>query len=316
MVNEPTSAATSRSEQTAGRPVRDADDNQELLTRDAPATDRQLLPSLDAGVTVLDIEGGRGVPVLQALVLDHLLLQDGPAYWVDASGHATTTTLARIAPSQRLLDRVYVARGFTAYQHYAAVCDLPVTQQSEQSTDPDATRSRTGHDGETSEASPALVVAPAVDAQYRADDTLGTRQAETLQTRALARLRRYADDYDVPVIVTRSRADTFTTPVETVADHHIECRQTPMGPRFVGDEFETLLYPVGDGTAYQTTFAYWRQLLATRATEVGVEPTASSDPADSPTAVGAGVTTDGETATCTPNPLLDAWTGPAGTGGR
>ncbi len=56
--------------------------------------------------------------------MDHLLLNEGPAFRVDANGHATTTHLARLAPSQRLLDRIHVARGFTPYQHYSAVCDL------------------------------------------------------------------------------------------------------------------------------------------------------------------------------------------------
>jgi len=41
-----------------------------------------LLPQLDDGITLLDVEGGRGVPILQSLVLDHLLLNDGPAFWV------------------------------------------------------------------------------------------------------------------------------------------------------------------------------------------------------------------------------------------
>jgi len=68
-----------------------------------------LLPSLDGGITLLDVEGGRGVPILQSLVLDHLLLHDGPALWVDANGHPTTT-LARIVFSQRLLDRIHVVR--------------------------------------------------------------------------------------------------------------------------------------------------------------------------------------------------------------
>jgi len=31
-----------------------------------------------------------------------------------------------------------------------------------------------------------------------------------------------------------------------------------MGPRFVGDEFETPVYRVDGGVYYQTTFAYWR----------------------------------------------------------
>jgi hypothetical protein len=46
-----------------------------------------------------------------------------------------------------------------------------------------------------------------------------------------------------------------------------------MGPRFVGDDFETLVYPVDGGTYYQTTFAYWQQLLVARAKHVGIEPT-------------------------------------------
>jgi hypothetical protein len=46
-----------------------------------------------------------------------------------------------------------------------------------------------------------------------------------------------------------------------------------MGPRFVGDEFETTVYPVDGGTYYQTTFTYWQQLLAARAKHVGIEPT-------------------------------------------
>jgi len=33
------------------------------------------------------------------------------------------------------------------------------------------------------------------------------------------------------------------------------------------------VYPVDGGTYYQTTFAYWRQLLAARAKHVGIEPT-------------------------------------------
>jgi len=101
----------------------------------------------------------------------------------------------------------------------------------------------------------------------RADDTLGETHAETLQARTLARLATYADGYDIPVLVTRNERNEFTEPVATVADHHLECEQTRMGPRVVGEDFETLVYPVDDGAYYQTTFfAYWQQLLAARAT--------------------------------------------------
>jgi len=80
------------------QPTRGADRNRSLADQADPATDDMLLPSLKDGVTLLDVEGGRGVPILQSLVLDHLLLHAGPAFWVDANGHATTTTLSQIAP--------------------------------------------------------------------------------------------------------------------------------------------------------------------------------------------------------------------------
>ncbi|WP_193366118.1 hypothetical protein [Halorubrum saccharovorum] len=301
------------------QPTRGADRNRSLADQADPATDEMLLPQLDDGITLLDVEGGRSVPILQSLVLDHLLLHDGPAFWVDANGHATTTTLAQIAPSQRLLNRIHVARGFTAYQHYGAVCDLPTAVNKSiqmSTTDAGAAGQRPpGHDEDTSPHTPALIVAPAIDAQYRADDTLGETHAETLQARTLAQLATYAEGYDIPVLVTRNERNEFTEPVATVADHHIECEQTRMGPRVVGEDFETLVYPVDDGAYYQTTFAYWRQLLAARATQVGVEPTTPAPSTPTPEGVGTGVTADGETVAATADPLLDAWTA-TGTGGR
>jgi len=300
---------------TVDKPTRDAALNQSLINRADPATDDILFPSLEAGVTLLDVEDSRGVTVLQSLVLDHLLMHDGAAFWVDANGHATTTTLAQLAPSQQLLDRINVARGFTAYQHYGAIDDLQaaVNQSIQESTETARTRGQqsTSHDEGSSPHTPALIVAPAIDAQYRSDDTLSEEYTATLQARTLARLATYADGYDIPVLITRSTIDEFTAPVATAADHYIQCEQTRMGPRFIGDDFETLVYPVDDGEYYQTTFAYWRQLLDARATQVGLEPVtpSSSETAD----VGMGVTTDGETASFTGSPLLDAWTA---TGGR
>nr|WP_312619326.1 hypothetical protein [Haloarcula sp. 1CSR25-25] len=63
-----------------------------------------LLPSLNDGITLLDVDVSRDIPLLQSIVLDHLLMNGGSAFWVDANGHATTTTLSRIVTSQRLLD--------------------------------------------------------------------------------------------------------------------------------------------------------------------------------------------------------------------
>lgn len=100
------------------QPVRGADRNQDLVQQADPTNESTLFPTLEEGITLLAINGGRGIPILQSVVVDHLLLNDGSAFWVDANGHAATTTLARIAPSPRLLNRIHVARGFTAYQPF------------------------------------------------------------------------------------------------------------------------------------------------------------------------------------------------------
>jgi len=317
MHKKSTMTSQSSSEKMAeSRPTRGADLNKDLVNRAEPANENLLLPSLNDGITLVDVEKSRGVPILQSLVLDHLLLNDGPAFWVDTKGHATTTTLSRIAPSRRLLDRIHVARGFTAYQHYSAVCDLPtaVNQSIQESID---TIGRADHQSgaadDSSPQKPALIVVPSVDIHYRTDDSLGETHAETLQARTLARLSRYADGYDIPVLVTRSQADAFTEPIMTAADHLIECKHTQMGPRIITDDFETLVYPVDDGAFYQTTLAYWRQLLAARADEVGIKPTTTSPSTSGP--VGTGLTATGGTTSMAANPLLDAWTA-GGSGGR
>ncbi len=152
------------------------------------------------------------------------------------------------------------------------MADLPVEIEEEGCAPTGETAPNTvGHT--QSPSTPSLIVVPAVDARYRDEDSLTDNDSQTLQARTLARLSSYASEYGIPVLLTRSACDEFTEPVVTAADQHIECKQTKMGPRFVGDEFETTVYPVDGGTYYQTTFAYWQQLLAARAKHVGIEPT-------------------------------------------
>lgn len=178
---------------------------------------------------------------LQALVLDHLLLNDGTAYWIDAAGHARTDTLARLAPSTRVLNRVQVARGFTAYQHTALfdrVTDL-ITSET------------------------PLVVAPAVDVLYRDDDSRGVDAAQLLHS-AISTLAARCCEADTPLVLTCHQRDALTAPVARHVDEILRCETTRFGPRFVGDGFETLVYPLDDGTV-QTTLAFWRHVVEQRA---------------------------------------------------
>jgi len=210
------------------------------------------LPTLERGLTLLETDDCTR-EALHSLVLDHVLCDGYPAYWIDTRGHATTRPLASLAPDPRVLDRINVARGFTPFQHYALVDTF-----SEQVTD----------------IQPSLLVVPALDGMYR-EDEVRRREGEEMLVRALAMLAGVARRQNLPVLVTRTAADDFAAPVERAATETIRCERTAMGPRFVADGFETLLYPAEHGYV-QTTLAFWERVLAAR--EPLYEPSATVRP--------------------------------------
>lgn len=207
-----------------------------IQTGDEPA-----FPTLEPGVTLLTTDG-RSTGALQSLVLDRVLLEDGAALWVDADGHASTASLATVAPSRRTLDRIRVARAFTAFQHYSLLESL------------EAALAGLGDAGE-------LVVAPSVEWFYANDDLRGG-EGEAMLTRGLELLSELAAAHDAPVLVSRSDADGLGDVVAAHSDAVLECTRTQFGPRFAGDDFETLVYECRGGV--QTTLAFWQRALERR----------------------------------------------------
>lgn len=215
-----------------------------MQPRDVP-----VLPELEPGIQLLEFDADC-TGAFHSLVIDELLTADTPGYWIDAGGHARTARLRELAPSDRVLERLQVARGFTPYQHYTLVKTLP------------STLSRP----------PSLVVCPDLDRLYR-DGDIDDELASDALVRELAVLARVAREYEIPVLLTRARADEFSDPIETAATRTITCSATRFGPRFTGDDVETLVYPDRHGTV-QTTLAFWRRVLEERATIQHSEPTA------------------------------------------
>ncbi|OYR55517.1 hypothetical protein DJ73_02110 [Halorubrum sp. Ea1] len=203
------------------------------------------LPDLAPGVTLVDVDDDLGVTPVQALLLDRVLSRDGPAFWVDGANSANTTRLRELAPADRVLDRIEVARGFTAHQHTALLDRLAGRLADRES--------------------PSVVVATGLDGMYRAADVDG-ELAERMFVRAIASVARVARVHDVPVIVTRCREDDLSRPLCRSATTHLQCRETAFGPRFedAAGDTETLVYHIEDGWM-QTTLAYWREVLEHRA---------------------------------------------------
>jgi len=190
---------------------------------------------------------------LHALALDTALSAGGDVIWIDAAGHATTHAFTRVAPAERALDRVHVARAFTTHQHYTLVEQLGRWLA-------DAGDSPFGAPATDR---PAIVVAPVLDALYR-NGELRDGDARRLLSHSLATLAGIARKHDVPIVLTRSRADSYTDPIETAATT-IGLQETKFGPRFECDalDFETLVYRVGEGI-HQTTITYWAEILRAR----------------------------------------------------
>lgn len=90
----------------------------------------------------------------------------------------------------------------------------------------------------------------------------------------------------------RRETDGSTAPVEETADHYPVCEQARVGSRFSGDEFETLVYPIGRGAYYQTTIACWRQVIGCVPDNWG-EPASPTGSTRTDEDVGRGATIDG-----------------------
>lgn len=198
------------------------------------------LPDLEQGITLLAIDS-TVERAIHALAVDHVLLSGGEAVWIDPGTHAQTGPLVEVAPSDRILDRIRVARGFTPFQHLDLLRSLPdmLTGQSE------------------------LVVVPALDRYYR-DDSLLADEGRDMLLAGIAALAAASRAHDLTVLVTRTGVDTFSEPIDAAAEHDLRCEATPFGPRFLMGDEETLVYPVAGGRWVQTTLSFWGEILAAR----------------------------------------------------
>ncbi|MFD1515133.1 hypothetical protein [Halomarina rubra] len=200
-----------------------------------------VLPTLQSELTLLD-GPTRKTCLVHSLVVDHLLIHSGHAVWVDGGNAVATQPLLDLVPSQRFLERVTLARGFTPWQHQSLVREALLEQLDEQTR---------------------LVVITDIDRLYReeVDEQMGGRMLAAV----LDVLETIAHEREIPVLVTRSTNDNLTERVEKSADRVLSMMSTDHGPRFVDDstnQFETLVYR--EGQWVQTTISFWVRVLNER----------------------------------------------------
>ncbi|MUV90874.1 hypothetical protein GJ629_14010 [Halapricum sp. CBA1109] len=203
------------------------------------------LPDLEGGVYLLDPDAdgprARRSAVhrpLQGLALDTAFTAGGDVVWIDTQGHATTHSMASVAPSPRALDRIHVARAFTTHQHHTLV-----EQVGHWLRGGDA-----GPFGAPGTDDPAVIVCPAVDALYRGGE-LSTEASRAMVCRTIALLGSLAREHSIPVVLTRTREDEYTAPSEPARRRPISLVETEFGARFDCDGWTSRRWSIPSATA-------------------------------------------------------------------
>lgn len=198
-------------------------------------TDRTV-PDVEPGLTVLQTEHHHSGAV-HSVARRAIQQTNGPVYWLDARNTASTYALHELFSNDRALDRIQIARAFTAYQHYSLAEDVL-----------NRISPRAG-----------CLIVPNLASLYRDDDVPGYDSEALLEAAATA-LAELGRAYEIPVLASLggpadSSAGLVTEPADTV----ITAERTSLGYRFEGPDFETDVYWAD--SYWQTTIPYWVDLL-------------------------------------------------------
>jgi len=221
------------------------------------------MPPVEPGLVELGIDDPRSGALHQFVASVRFSVQ-GNLYWVDAGNTASTYIINEEFARQHRHGNFHIGRAFTAYQHFSLVRRL-IKDASP----------RTG-----------LAVVPNVASLY-SDDDVPEYEDTRLMESTIAVLSKFADTYEVPVIMTAPRADADQRSlIEGYLSDTIDCRETDVGLRFEADEFETTVY--WDSGYWQTTIPYWVDLLGVADDDQGVPTPTDLQPRAPSPAVGTG----------------------------
>ena len=189
-------------------------------------------PSLEEGITL--VEKPENVPVFQALVAEELDYSSGSAVWIDVKNESSTYALSSMG-SRELMDRVYIGRAFTPFQHNQLIQNIESSVQEDTE----------------------LLVLPNFSFLYL-DGQVNEYEARELFESSWKKIKQVQKKYDLKVIVSMpDEMDEFNYIVEVEANSKLDIESNSKGLRYSSEEFEQLIYR--EQGLIQTTIPFWRR---------------------------------------------------------
>ncbi|MFB6115014.1 MAG: hypothetical protein ABEK04_01885 [Candidatus Nanohalobium sp.] len=185
------------------------------------------------------------MPAFQVLVAEELEGRNASAVWIDTRNESSTYALSSVG-SQELLEKVYVGRAFTPFQHNNLVQGL---------------------EGFIEEDTGVLVL-PNVTFLYE-DGQAGDREAKELFESTWNRIREVQEKHELKVLTSLPQEyDSLDYILEVEKDNEVEIESTDSGLRYDSEGYEQLVYHYSSGV--QTTIPFWRRKTEDRV-KVAVE---------------------------------------------
>ena len=188
------------------------------------------IPPLQKGINLVRTTGE--APVLQTIVARELTGKQTEAVWADVGNRSSTYELA--ARDEELLERVFIGRSFTPFQHHELIHEL------EEHIDSDT----------------EILVTPNFTSLY-IEGQLSDREKLELFQESWNEVKRLTEKYDLKLVVTTEGSSEIGFKVELDAEKAIEAEKTVEGWKYSSQDFQTTSFYRKN--CIQTTMNYWNK---------------------------------------------------------
>lgn len=191
----------------------------------------QSQPQLQKGINKVEKPGG--VPVFQSILARQLEGRNDSAVWIDTDNESSTYALNSFSPE--LMDKVWIGRAFTPFQHHSLVDQLE-----------DFMREDT-----------EILALPNITMLYT-EGQVREWEARELFSETWSKLKEIQQEKNLKILIS---GNGFSDLIEPDIDHSIKLEKTEQGLKYSGEN-QQMAYSQGTGT--QTTLGYWHRKTRTK----------------------------------------------------